>query len=138
VLDLRTHHLTYCNAAHNAPALITADGKCRLLDVDSNLPIGIEDHYRYEEQQIPFPENTALLLYTDGLTEAMYISEEGSRKLFGEERLLHDLEKNKQASAIEIILSSILHIILVMIFCANSHIIVQSKMLYEASACPFV
>ena len=103
VLDLRTHHLTYCNAAHNAPALITADGKCRLLDVDSNLPIGIEDHYRYEEQQIPFPENTALLLYTDGLTEAMYISEEGSRKLFGEERLLHDLEKNKQASAIEII-----------------------------------
>ena len=103
VLDLRTHYLTYCNAAHNAPALITADGECRLLDVDSNLPIGIEDHYRYEEQQIPFPENTALLLYTDGLTEAMYISEEGSRKLFGEERLLHDLEKNKQASAIEII-----------------------------------
>ena len=103
VLDLRTHYLTYCNAAHNAPALITADGKCRLLEVDTNLPIGIEDHYRYEEQQIPFPENTALLLYTDGLTEAMYISEDGGRKLFGENRLLHDLEKNKQASAIEVI-----------------------------------
>lgn len=71
VLDLRTHHLTYCNAAHNAPALISADGKCQLLDVDTNLPIGIDQHYRYEEQQIDFPENTALLLYTDGLTEAM-------------------------------------------------------------------
>lgn len=103
VLDLRTHHLTYCNAAHNTPALITADGKCQLLDVDTNLPIGIDQYYRYEEQQIDFPENTALLLYTDGLTEAMYISEDGSRKLFGEDRLLHDLEKNKQASAIEVI-----------------------------------
>ena len=103
VLDLRTHHLTYCNAAHNAPALITADGECRLLDAETNLPIGIQDHYRYEEQQMAFPENTALLLYTDGLTEAMYISADGGRKLFGEERLLHDLEKNRQASAIEVI-----------------------------------
>ena len=103
VLDLRTHHLTYCNAAHNAPALITADGQCQLLDVETNLPIGIEDHFRYEEQQMAFPENTALLLYTDGLTEAMYISADGGRKLFGEDRLLHDLEKNKQASAIEVI-----------------------------------
>ena len=103
VLDLRTHHLTYCNAAHNAPALITADGQCQLLDVETNLPIGIQDHFRYEEQQMAFPENTALLLYTDGLTEAMYISADGGRKLFGEDRLLHDLEKNKQASAIEVI-----------------------------------
>ena len=103
VLDLRTHHLTYCNAAHNAPALITADGQCQLLDVETNLPIGIEDHFRYEEQQMAFPENTALLLYTDGLTEAMYISADGGRKLFGEDRLLHDLEKNRQASAIEVI-----------------------------------
>ena len=103
VLDLRTHHLTYCNAAHNAPALITADGQCQLLDVETNLPIGIQDHFRYEEQQMAFPENTALLLYTDGLTEAMYISADGGRKLFGEDRLLHDLEKNRQASAIEVI-----------------------------------
>ena len=103
VLDLHTHHLIYCNAAHNAPALIEADGNCRLLDVDTNLPIGIEDHYRYEEQHMDFPENAALLLYTDGLTEAMYIAADGSRKLFGEERLLHDLAKTRQASAIEVI-----------------------------------
>jgi len=103
VLDLRTHHLIYCNAAHNPPALITADGECRLLSVESNVPLGLRDHYSYEEQQIDFPENTALLVYTDGLTEAMYISADGSRKLFGSDRLLHDLEKNRQASAIEVI-----------------------------------
>ncbi len=101
VLDLKTHHLTYCNAAHNAPAILMPDGCCRLLDIDTNLPIGIEDHFNYEEQQIPFPVDTALLLYTDGLTEATYMAGDGSRKLFGEERILHDLGKNKNASAIE-------------------------------------
>ncbi len=103
VLDLQTHRLVYCNAAHNAPALIAADGKCQLLDVESNLPLGINSQYAYEDQQMDFPENTALLLYTDGLTEAMYISSDGSRKLFGNERLIHDLEKNNKASAIEVI-----------------------------------
>jgi len=103
VLNLRTHHLIYCNAAHNSPALITAEGECRLLEVESNLPMGIDDHYNYEDQEIDFPENTALLLYTDGLTEAMYISADGSRKLFGNDRMLHDLEKNSKASAIEVI-----------------------------------
>ena len=103
VLDLKTHHLTYCNAAHNAPALLTDDGQCRLLEVETNLPIGVEDHYRYEEQQIDFPEGTALLLYTDGLTEATYMSKNGTRRLFGEDRMLHDLEKNKKASGPELI-----------------------------------
>ena len=103
VLDLKTHHLIYCNAAHNAPAICTAHGDYRLLDVETNLPIGLQDHYNYEDQQVSFPEDTSLLLYTDGLTEAMYIAGDGSRKLFGEERMLHDLEKTKSASAIEVV-----------------------------------
>ena len=103
VLDLKTHHLTYCNAAHNAPAVQTAQGDCYLLETETNLPIGIEDHFNYEDQQVPFPENTSLLLYTDGLTEAMYIASDGSRRLFGEDRMLHDLSKNKSSSAIEVV-----------------------------------
>ena len=103
VLDMKTHYLTYCNAAHNAPVIISAEGECSLLEVDTNLPIGVEDHYNYQEQQVDFPPGSALLLYTDGLTEAMYFSNDGSRKLFGEQRVLHDVEKNSKASAIEVI-----------------------------------
>jgi len=103
VLDMKTHYLTYCNAAHNAPVLISAVGQCGLLDVETNLPVGVEDHYHYEEQQIDFPPGSALLLYTDGLTEAMYFASDGSRKLFGEDRLLHDVGKNSKASAVELI-----------------------------------
>ncbi len=103
VLDMNTHYLTYCNAAHNAPVIITAEGECSLLEVETNLPIGVEDRYSYNEQQVDFPPGSALLLYTDGLTEATYFSTDGSRKLFGEHRVLHDVEKNKKASAIEVI-----------------------------------
>ena len=103
VLDMKTHYLTYCNAAHNAPVMITPEGECSLLEVEANLPIGIEDRYNYNEQQVDFPPGSALLLYTDGLTEATYYAKDGSRKLFGEERVLHDTEKNSKASAIEII-----------------------------------
>ena len=103
VLDMKTHYLTYCNAAHNAPVMISTEGECSLLEVDTNLPIGVEDHYNYQEQQVDFPPGSALLLYTDGLTEAMYFSNDGSRKLFGEQRVLHDVEKNCKASAIEVI-----------------------------------
>ncbi len=103
VLDMKTHYLTYCNAAHNAPVMITTEGECSLLEVETNLPIGVEDRYDYEEQQVDFPPGSALLLYTDGLTEAMYFSNDGSRKLFGEHRVLHDVEKNSKASAIEVI-----------------------------------
>jgi sigma-B regulation protein RsbU (phosphoserine phosphatase) len=73
------------------------------LEAETNLPIGVEDHYHYEEQQIEFPEGSALLLYTDGLTEAVYKSNTGNRKLFGEDRVLHDVDKNRMASAPEII-----------------------------------
>lgn len=103
VLDMKTHYLTYCNAAHSAPVMISAEGECSLLEVETNLPIGVEDRYRYNEQQVDFPPGSALLLYTDGLTEAMYSASDGSRKLFGEHRVLHDVEKNNQASAIEVI-----------------------------------
>ena len=103
VLDMKTHYLTYCNAAHNAPVLITTEGECCLLEVEANLPIGVEDRYQYEEQRMDFPPGSALLLYTDGLTEAMYFASDGSRSLFGEHRVLHDVEKNNKASAIEVI-----------------------------------
>ena len=103
VLDMKTHYLTFCNAAHNAPVMISAEGECSLLEVDTNLPIGVEDRYHYEEQQVDFPPGSALLLYTDGLTEATYFSKDGSRKLFGEHRVLHDVKKNSKASAIEVI-----------------------------------
>ena len=103
VLDMKTHHLTYCNAAHNPPVLIQPDGKCLFLKTEVNLPIGVEDHYPFVEQHIDFPESSALLLYTDGLTEATFVPTNGKPQMFGEQRVIHDVEKNSKASAKELV-----------------------------------
>ncbi|MBR5687453.1 MAG: SpoIIE family protein phosphatase [Prevotella sp.] len=99
VLDLRNHLLTYCNAGHNPPVLLPDEGPCRLLEVMPQVPVGIIDHYQYEEQQMDFPPGTALLLYTDGLTEA----ENTSQAMFGEQRLMAAVEENRQMGATDII-----------------------------------
>ncbi|MBO4827454.1 MAG: SpoIIE family protein phosphatase [Prevotella sp.] len=95
VLDLRNYVLTYSNASHNAPVLVPVNGDCRLLDVEPNVPVGPLDRYDYDEQQIDFPPGTALLLYTDGLTEAI----NPDRQLFGTSRLLQEAEMVRHENA---------------------------------------
>ena len=100
VLNLKTRYLSYCNAAHNAPVLMENDGTCHFLNTEINQPVGIEN-YDYEEQHIDFPQGSALLLYTDGLTEAVCM--DGGRQLFGEERLLRELEDCQTESARDVV-----------------------------------
>ena len=83
VLDLRTGHLRYCNAGHNAPVLMGPEA-ASLLDVVPNLPLGVVPGVSYKEQEIDLSTGEGLFLYTDGLTEA----ENADHVLFGEENLL--------------------------------------------------
>ncbi len=94
-LDLSTGKLTFCNAGHNAPAIIGKDGKAYYLPMDSNLPLGIIGSYEFKNQQIDLPKGSAMLLYTDGLTEG----ENASKELFGEDRTLQAAEAYAQCDA---------------------------------------
>ena len=87
VLDLKTGKLQYCNAGHNAPILITPDGDAVFLQVDSNLPVGVVPEWSYTVQEMILAPGSALLLYTDGLSEA----ENPEQALFGEDRILETL-----------------------------------------------
>ena len=84
ILDLSTGRLRYCNAGHNAPLTVTADGQARFLSVLPNLPLGVDDHYFFVDEECQLSPGDTLFLYTDGLTEA----ENAGKELFGEERLL--------------------------------------------------
>ena len=89
ILDLSTGVLSYCNAGHNAPVLVGKE--VRALDVEPNIPIGVEENWPYKAQQATLAPGTTLLLYTDGLTEA----ENENHMLYGEERMLDALGKLK-------------------------------------------
>ena len=69
VLDLPTGRLHYCNAGHDTPLII--NNKANNLDVKSNIPLGVDIDWFYDGQQTVMNSGETLLLYTDGLTEAM-------------------------------------------------------------------
>ena len=93
VLDMKTGHLRYCNAGHNAPVLLnTAKAP---LPVVSNVPLGIVAGTVFREQETDLKYDDALFLYTDGVTEA----ENAKHELFGEERMVDALSGLKGSKA---------------------------------------
>jgi len=71
VLDLPTGLLHYCNAGHDAPLLVGAGvGE---LPCESNIPVGIFADWEFKPQEAQIYTGTTILLFTDGLTEAMDI-----------------------------------------------------------------
>lgn len=73
-LDLYTGVLTFGNAGHDKPFLLTED--ITLLQTKANMPLGVFPNTHFEEQTITMAPGTTLLLYTDGLTEAKNLSRE--------------------------------------------------------------
>lgn len=74
--------LTFCNAGHNWPVLVRANGERKYLDC-GGLMLGIMEEVAFEEDGVPLDEGDFVLFYTDGISEATSASGE----LFGEERL---------------------------------------------------
>lgn len=99
VLDLPTGRFRYCNAGHNAPVLISGDGKVEMIDVKPNLPVAILPGMKYEVQQTVLKPGDTIFMYTDGLTEA----ENRKQELFGEERMMEALKTAGDQSAEQLI-----------------------------------
>ena len=90
VLDLKTGRLAYCNAGHNAPLLINANGNVSAMDVTPNLPLGLFTGFPYQGQEIDIEKDTMLYLFTDGVNEA----ENSKMEQFSDERLVAMLKAN--------------------------------------------
>jgi serine phosphatase RsbU (regulator of sigma subunit) len=72
VLDGQNNEITIANAGH-LPALVkSADGKVRLIGQhDGGMPLGIAPGQQFHETKASLAVGDTLLLYTDGITEAM-------------------------------------------------------------------
>jgi sigma-B regulation protein RsbU (phosphoserine phosphatase) len=73
VLDANSRELTLASAGHLRPLLI--NHHCAFLDLDTGLPLGLGAS-SYPQCTITLSPGTKLLLYTDGITEAMDSNEE--------------------------------------------------------------
>ena len=81
-LDLQTGELRYANAGHDAPILIGAGGLTRLVQAGGP-PLCMFDHHDYPGAAHTLAAGETVLLYTDGVTEAMDVE----RRLYGRDRL---------------------------------------------------
>lgn len=79
--DPASRQLTYVNAGHNAPILRRANGTLLTLEA-GGLPLGIELGAKYETASVELKPGDALILFTDGVVEA--INESGEE--FGNDR----------------------------------------------------
>jgi sigma-B regulation protein RsbU (phosphoserine phosphatase) len=71
MLDTKTGHFSFANAGHNPPLLLRASGERGLLPVKKGLVAGIMEDSHYPPDSLQLAAGDTLLLYTDGVTEAM-------------------------------------------------------------------
>jgi len=90
------HRLTYCNAGHCRPLLVTQHAVREL--AAGGPPAGLFVDAQYEEEPIPIEQGDVLLIVSDGITEAAKKTMR-RREDFGDERLVELLRAQHHASA---------------------------------------
>ena len=94
LLDVDRKTLQYANAGHNPPVLTREDGvQVRL--VQGGLIVGAFQESVYDQGEIDLRPGDRLVMFTDGLSEAV----DGDGEEFGEERLAEASRSNRQLSA---------------------------------------
>ncbi len=101
IIDSKRRRLNYASAGHNPMILYRASTQQTYYLNPRGFPIGISlpDSHLFrksiESDTIALTEDDILIIYTDGITEAM----NQKRQLFGEERFLEGIRKNGNLAA---------------------------------------
>jgi len=98
VLDVATGRLEYSNAGHNLPYVLSG-GVVTVLTNPGGMALGVTDSAGFHAGRIVLKPGDHLVLYTDGVTEAMDSTDE----LFSEGRLESTLQDAQGKSSKEII-----------------------------------
>ncbi|MCM8761318.1 MAG: SpoIIE family protein phosphatase [Candidatus Omnitrophica bacterium] len=95
VIDASTMTLTFANAGHNPPLLISGQTDSIVLLKAQGVPLGITSGLKLTDNKMEFKKGDCLVLYTDGVTEA--IDEDGEQ--FEIERLEEVVAFNRSLDA---------------------------------------
>ena len=87
ILDINTGILTYANAGHNKPVIL--GDSIEFLNAKSGIVLGFLEDPEITEEKFQLYKNQGILLYTDGVTEAINNKDE----FYGDKRLIAALQK---------------------------------------------
>ena len=99
IYNIKTGEVTYTNAGHNPPYLIKAGGTIEQLPLSKDIVVGALDDFQFSEETLQLEHGETLLLYTDGVTEAINVNDEE----YGEKRLEETLKDVIQQNCQQII-----------------------------------
>ena len=98
-IDLSTGALSFANAGHNPPVIVHANGECEYLKSRTGFVLAGMEEMKYRSNEIILSMGDRIFLYTDGVTEAT----DETEALYGEDRLLSYIHKNKTLKAEELL-----------------------------------
>jgi phosphoserine phosphatase RsbU/P len=98
VLDTDSRVVTFCQAGHPGPLLLSPDGELRRLG-EGGFPVGMMPQMKYDQNRATLPAGGKLILYSDGIPEC--INQSGSR--YTEENLFAVLKRCARASVGELV-----------------------------------
>jgi len=99
ILDVEKKSFTYTNAGHNPQLLYRPQDKTELLLTAGGIMVGVMEDAPFEKDTVVLKVGDALVLYTDGITDAINQEEE----FFGEERLFQLVKEHSSLSAQELL-----------------------------------
>jgi sigma-B regulation protein RsbU (phosphoserine phosphatase) len=97
VLENQEQRLTYCNAGHNPPLLVRADGTSSELRAEGAV-LGQFPDWQYHQSELQVESGDRLLLFTDGLVEAC----DTDQVAFGERKVVEIAAEHSGASAADL------------------------------------
>ena len=83
IFDPATGEFTYANGGHNPPLIVHADGSSTPLETTGGVALGVMPGIEYAQSTVTLEMGDAIVMYTDGVSEAM----NGEEEEFGMERL---------------------------------------------------
>ena len=98
ILNPESNEIVFCNAGHNNPFLFSADGNVKELKT-GGLILGCLPGSEYEEENVSINRNDIIVIFSDGISEAMNENEEE----YGEERLKEFISNHLDESPDKII-----------------------------------
>ncbi len=99
ILDIRSGILDYCNAAHNFPYILHADGTLQPLSKSHGLPLGIYKNKTYKSSSVELMPNDLMILYTDGVINSI----DTNKKHYGTDRLEKNIQNLSDLTAEEVV-----------------------------------
>lgn len=107
VLDTETGHIQYCNGGHNLPYIIKSDGTVKQVENTGGLLLGKIEPVEFESKEIKLEPGEKLVMYTDGVVEA--VGEDG--EMYNEELYEQFLEGRDKDSSQKIVQSTMVEVL---------------------------